>query len=169
MDFIDFDSFQQDEIPQPQPALSLPITSNIENLGKRFSNFNSLTKNLLKFDEKDDIKVDGDESEETKLAEKYANLSLNLINSLEDDNEEENESDLNRSKTTTTLSTRLSRVLNNSMPDSLVREIFANLDLKIENIAALVEPGITGSNSRKKLRGEIENDLIKTQGLMLKE
>lgn len=169
MDFIDFDSFQQDEIPQPQPALSLPITSNIENLGKRFSNFNSLTKNLLKFDEKDDIKVDGDESEETKLAEKYANLSLNLINSLEDDNEEENESGLNRSKTTTTLSTRLSRVLNNSMPDSLVREIFANLDLKIENIAALVEPGITGSNSRKELRGEIENDLIKTQGLMLKE
>lgn len=169
MDFIDFDSFQQDEIPQPQPALSLPITSNIENLGKRFSNFNSLTKNLLKFEEKSDSTVDGDESEETKLAEKYANLSLNLINSLEDGNDEENEEDLNRSKATTSLSTRLSRVLNNSMPDSLVRDIFSNLDLKVDNIEALVEPGITGSNSRKKLRGEIESDLIKTQGLVLKE
>lgn len=169
MDFVDFDSFQEDDIPQPQPAMSMPIASNIENLGKKFSNFNSITKNLLKFDEKADIAVEMGESEETKLAEKYAALSLNLINNLDDTNDKEQQSDTGKSKATTSLSTRLSRVLNNPISDSLVREIFANLDLKINNIETLVEPGIIGSNSRKKLRGEIESDLIKTQSLMLKE
>lgn len=168
MDFIDFDAFQDnDQLPQPQPALSLPISSNIESLGKKFLNFNNLTRNLLNLDnegEEADVKA----TEEAKLAEKYANLSLHLIGLV--DSTEKTEDDANlESMPAATLSTRLSRVLNSPLSDAVIRETFQALEAKISTIDDLVEPGVVGSVSRKKLRGEIEDDLIKSQSLVLKE
>lgn len=176
MDFIDFDSFQEDDqLPEPQPALSLPISSNIENLGKRITSLNSLTKNLLKFDD-DNVKTD-DVSEETKLAQKYADLSLELIkssgNNKEQLPEDETPSDpieLHLAEISTkTLSSRLARVLNTPLSDSTIREIFSFLELKVDNVGNLVEPGVIGSVSRKQFRGTIEGDLIQSQSLILKE
>lgn len=174
MDFIDFDSYQETSaegganLPSPQPALSLPITTNIENLGKRFSNFNNLTRNLLKRDETST--KDTNYSKEIKIAEKYAKLSLNII--------DKEETVLNESTGPikhNSLSNRLSRVLNNQMNDSFIKEVFINLEdkysdnLTSNNIKELIEPGVNGSISRKKLRGLIENELIKNQSSVLKE
>ncbi|KAK6204827.1 oligomeric complex COG6-domain-containing protein [Scheffersomyces amazonensis] len=202
MDFIDFDSFggngasKDQNLPQPQPALSLPITSNIENLGKRISSF-SLTRNLLKFDDSSNGENSHDNgnlmnettviNKENEIAEKYAKLSMNLLK--KDENTSHNNgitynSDDERSagvhniknsenQTRTTLSTRLSRVLNDSLSDSLIREIFTNLEDKFNDndlaFEELIEPGFQGSVARKKLRGKIENELIKNQSLVLKE
>ncbi|CAK7894113.1 conserved oligomeric Golgi complex subunit 6 [[Candida] anglica] len=170
MDFIDFDSFQEgDELPQPQPALSLP---NIENFGKKFTNLNNLTRNLLR------NKNDEVQSKEEKLAERYATMSLSLIEKEEQDKLEESHkhgqsedksSMVGDEKNSSTLSTRLSRVLTNPMSDNSIRDIFTSLEVKISNTDDLVEPGIIGSMSRKALRSEIENDLIKSQGAVLKE
>lgn len=182
MDFIDFDSFQgEDQLPEPQPALSLPISSNIENIGKRITSFNSLTKNLLKFD--DDNSKDDVVSEETKLAQKYADMSLELINSgaknedlpkkkeelLPTDETPSDSINLQLESSTKTLSTRLARVLNTPLSDNTIREIFAFLELKVDNIDNLVEPGVVGSVSRKQFRGTIEGDLIQSQSHILKE
>ncbi|KAK6465315.1 oligomeric complex COG6-domain-containing protein [Scheffersomyces coipomensis] len=194
MEFLDFDSFNSNvdkddqNLPQPQPALSLPITSNIENLGKRITSF-SLARNLLKFDEPSSTNTVNSEfqeaTKENDLAEKYAKVSMTLLKSDEThDNEHAYNSDDERSaglhnanssevQTRATLSTRLSRVLNNSLSDSLIREIFWNLEDKFgtgdQTLEELIEPGFQGSISRKKLRGKIEAELIKTQGLVLKE
>lgn len=174
MDFIDFDSYQGassdggTNLPSPQPALSLPITTNIESLGKRLSNFNNLTKNLLKRDEAST--QDPNHYKESKIAEKYAKLSLNII-----DKEEAVSDESIGPVTHNSLSNRLSRVLNNQMNDSFIKEVFINLEdkysdsLSSSNIKELIEPGVNGSVSRKKLRGLIENELIKNQSAVLKE
>lgn len=168
MDFIDFDAFQDtDQLPQPQPALSLPISSNIESLGKKFLNFNNLTRNLLNLDnegEADSVKA----SEESKLAEKYANLSLHLID-LAEISEKADQDSVSSATSAATLSTRLARVLNGPLTDAVIRETFQTLEAKIASIDDLVEPGVVGSVARKRLRGEIEDDLIKSQSLVLKE
>lgn len=183
MDFIDFEPFQDDDqLPQPQPALSLPISSNIESLGKKFTTFNSLTRNLLNFDDDDHDRSVSESSEESKLAQKYASLSLNLIENHDESSnknvsdEEKNDTSaksklqMNTNKSSTkTLSSRLSRVLNTPLSDSLIREIFSTLELKIDGVENLVEPGVIGSVSRKQFRGSIEGDLIKYQSLVLKE
>ncbi|KAK6457106.1 oligomeric complex COG6-domain-containing protein [Scheffersomyces xylosifermentans] len=188
MDFIDFDSFSNDEIsgdtnlPHPQPALSLPITSNIESFGKKFSNFNSLTRNLLKFEDNDDgISEENTEriTKENELADKYAKMSLSFLKKEErqydytEDDKELKVHEKEPASSRLSLSTRLSRVLNESLSETLMREIFSHLEDKYSNynnsIDELIEPGMIGSMGRKRLRGKIENELIKNQSLVLKE
>ncbi|ODV65084.1 oligomeric complex COG6 [Hyphopichia burtonii NRRL Y-1933] len=176
MDFIDFETYHENDLlPQPQPALSLPISSNIESLGKRFSSFNNLTRNLLKREEEGDQESNpnNQNSEESKLAQKYADLSLNLLKGSQglvsdekSDGDTLQELDISSTKT---LSSRLSRVLNTPLSDSMIREIFTTLEPKINDIDNLVEPGVIGSVLRKQFRGSIESDLIKSQSLVLKE
>ncbi|ABN66000.2 predicted protein [Scheffersomyces stipitis CBS 6054] len=190
MDFVDFDSFSNDEItgednlPHPQPALSLPITSNIETIGKRISSLNTITRSLLKFegtDEEEGESSSENASKENELAQKYAQMSLNFLKKEETQHGSDGKiangvdgksyNDFEHSKAT--LSTRLSRVLNDSLSETLLREIFSHLEDKYssydDSIDELIEPGVVGSMSRKKLRGKVENELIKNQSLVLKE
>ncbi|CCE79765.1 Piso0_001853 [Millerozyma farinosa CBS 7064] len=167
MDFVDFDTFSNEDIPQPQPSLVLPITSNIENLGKRFSHFNNLTRNLLKKDGNETVDQ-AQQLQSNEKTKKYVNESLDLLNELEAPSDDRTEvSNINTSSSG--LSTRLSRVLNSSLSDNILKEIFENLEVRDINSDYLVEPDFVGLSSRKKLRGEIEYDLTKTQALILKE
>ncbi|EGV64152.1 Golgi transport complex subunit 6 [Yamadazyma tenuis] len=162
MEFIEFDSFQDDEIAQPQPALSISIPSNIETLSKRIPNLNGF-KNLLNFEDKSsepqtqtiasEKSVESDQS-----SEKYAQISLKIIDHDADSKEVPISAEYN-------LTTRLSKVLNNNINDKLVKEIF-NLEL---NETELIDSSVMGSLSRKKLRSKIEVNLIKNQSVFLKE
>ncbi|CUM67077.1 uncharacterized protein PRCAT00004766001 [Priceomyces carsonii] len=181
MDFIDLDSFLETvDLPQPQPALSLPISSNIENLGKRFTSFNSLTKNFLNFDEKETeeegIEVNNDDLDNyngENLAEKYANLSLGVIEKESNEDESADVAEEDGVPKSSSLSIRLSRVLNNSLSDSQLRELFINLEEEFpgtaEEIDELIEPGVVGSMARKKLRGRLESSLLDNKSKILKE
>ncbi|ODV76636.1 COG6-domain-containing protein [Suhomyces tanzawaensis NRRL Y-17324] len=189
MDFIDFDSFLDlakpgttSNLPQPQPALSLPISSNIETFGKRFTNLNNLTRNLLSLDDKlNEPSQPHEPVRESELARKYAQLSIDLLK--KQHQHQQNGDDgtgtdpsavpaTTSSSATASLSSRLSRVFNNQLNDSLTREIFNTLEDKFpetDSIKELIEPGSTGSLARKRLRGKVEGELVKNQTLVLKE
>ncbi|RLV96052.1 Conserved oligomeric Golgi complex subunit 6 [Spathaspora sp. JA1] len=181
MDYIDFTTYNRssdttnsgdadDTIPlPPQPALSLSLPTNIENLGKRFSNLNNITR-ILKGDV-DVVSTEGDEaSHENALAEKYAKMSLSI---LESKDEEPVVGEVNgEQQQHTNLNVRLARVLNESLSDSNIREIFTYLQEKGiigENDSELIKPGLVGSMNRKKLRGKVENELIRNSSSVLKE
>ncbi|CAI5756468.1 unnamed protein product [Candida verbasci] len=175
MDFIDFDTFTKDNstdndwnLPQPQPALSLPIT-NIENLSKKLSQF-KLTKNLIiPNDSTTTITVNNDEDE---LMKKYAKLSINLISD-EKKQEQDPENGNEKSSSNSTLSTRLSRVLNDSLNDNDQREIFSYIENNLEenelNVQDLLDTGFVGSVSRSNFKNRIESNLIKNHSKILKE
>lgn len=146
MDFIDFESYA-DDLPQPQPALSLPIASNIESITKHFNLNLSVPKN--------------DQPEEDAVAKKYASLLLSLLKETPTNNDPV--------VSPTSLSTRLSRVLNTPLLDAAIRDIFATLEARTDNIANLVEPGVVGLLARRQFRGTVESDLIRSQSLLLKE
>lgn len=165
MDFVGFESFSEnDPLPSPQPSLSLPLKSNIENLGLKLSNFNNL-RNLLK----QSSSTTTNEDAGVRLAEKYAYLSLQLLGDSEDTLpspepvSEENED----AARTSTFSKRLSRALNPTLSDLSTRELFTRLEGKITDIDLMVDAGVTGSIARKNLRGEIESDLIKSHTAIL--
>lgn len=165
MDFVDFDTLNlSDDLPQPQPALSLPITSNIETFGRKFFNLNTITRSLLKSDNN----TDTEKSENhPQVAEKYANLSLLLVedpkNAAFDHQQPHSDTRI------TALSARLSRVLNNPLSDSQIRDIFGSLEDTLRSWDGILEPGALGSMLRRKLRGEIERTLIRNQTQTLKE
>lgn len=165
MDFVGFESFSEnDTLPSPQPSLSLPLKSNIENLGLKLSNFNNL-RNLLKQNDSHTT----DEDAEVRLAEKYAYLSLQLLENSEEseiipESVSEEDQDLARSST---LSKRLYRALNPNLSDLNTRELFTRLEAKIPDIELMVDPGVVGSMARKNLRGEIESDLIRSHMAVL--
>ena len=78
MDFVAFETFSEaDALPSPQPALSLPLKSNIENLGSKLAHFNQF-KSLLGHTPETATTA---EEAPTKLAEKYASLSLRQLES----------------------------------------------------------------------------------------
>ncbi|CCG21304.1 Cog6 protein [Candida orthopsilosis Co 90-125] len=170
MDFVEFDSFNTDDkdvnLPQPQPALSLPIASNLENLSKKFSGF-SLSRKLTLT--KNDNTMNNPQSQENDVMDKYAKLSLSLLKG-----EEISSSPVIINQNVTgSLSTRLSRVFNGSISDARMRDIFTSLEDKLDHnvecYQELVEPGFMGTVSRKKLKGRIEQELIKNQTTILKE
>lgn len=159
MDFVGFETFSDNDVlPSPQPSLSLPLKSNIENLGAKLSNFRDL-KNLLTQYPVQDIE---DDNLESKLADKYAKLSLSLLEgqSKEDQNISNESPSLDRYKSDA-LSIRLSRALNPSISDLRVRELFTSLEPKLMDNSQLIDSGIDGSLARKNLRSEVEADLMK--------
>lgn len=160
MDFVGFESFSENDLfPSPQPSLSLPLKSNIENLGLKLSNFNNL-RNLLKNNEETSTTEDAG----VLLAEKFANVSLQLLDetaSLPPPPEALTEEDMDIARSST-LSKRLARALNPSLPDQNIRELFTRLENEITDMDIMVEAGVLGSMARKNLRGEIEFDLIKS-------
>lgn len=160
MDFVGFESFSENDLlPSPQPSLSLPLKSNIENLGLKFSNFNNL-RNLLKHNEDTSTTEDAG----VRLAEKFANFSLQLLDetsSLPPPAETITEEDIDIARSTT-LSKRLARALNPSLSDQNTRELFTRLESEIPYMDTMVDAGVLGSMARKNLRGEIEFDLIKS-------
>lgn len=200
MDFLDFDSsFKDDgdEFPQPpQLALALPISSNMENIGKRITSFNNMTRNLLKLGNSgtDEANEEGSESQDQDtLARKYAQMSISFLKD-EDDSQPQQESDKEKgalrdesandtpktaiprekrvrssSVVEQTLSTRLSRVLNTTVSDATIRTIFTELELKYVNYDELIDPGLLGSISRKRLLSDIEMDLIRAHSSSIRE
>ncbi|EMG50652.1 hypothetical protein G210_1850 [Candida maltosa Xu316] len=186
MDFIDFDTFAKDTsttqdgvFPQPQPPLSLPITSNLDQFSKKFSSF----KNILTVEKPNDQSsspiTNISSTSENDLMEKYAQLSLNLLKqeeqSINKDTNDQQQQEIvvvphgNHNA----LSTRLSRVLNDPLSDSHIREIFTNLEDRFDKeptgyVLDLIEPGITGSMTRKRFKGKIESEIVKNQTVVLK-
>ncbi|KAI5951855.1 COG6 [Candida jiufengensis] len=165
MDFIEFDSFTSDDnvnLPQPQPALSLPISTNLESFGKKISNF-SLSKNFKSSILNDSTTTESNNTE-NELMNKYAQLSLNLLK------DDKNKDDISSPTKSDSLAIRLSRVLNDSLSDSQLREIFTNFENYDQDyLKELVDAGFVGTMSRKKLKGVIEQELIKNQSSVLKE
>jgi hypothetical protein len=177
MDFIDFDSFQDDSLPKPpQPAMSLPIAANIENLGKRFSSLNTLTRSLLRGGEHaeapDDATRDDSRMRELKLAKKFAAASLEALGHTsapqpgEADGEGLGDSGASADAG---LSARLLRVLGNYMSDATTREVFEALEQRSLRMSELVEPGANGLMARRELRSQVEADIIRAQGVVLRE
>ncbi|KAI5964686.1 COG6 [Candida pseudojiufengensis] len=169
MDFIEFDSFTADEdvnLPQPQPALSLPLSTNLESFSKKISNFN-LSKSFKPINTR--INVDDENnSAENELMNKYAELSLNLVKDLVNNGTTKEE--LQSTAKTDSMALRLSRVFNDPLSDSNLREIFANFDhYDSQYIQKLVDSGFVGTMSRKNLKSKIEHELIKDQMSILKE
>ncbi|KAI5968867.1 COG6 [Candida margitis] len=170
MDFVEFDTFNADDkdvnLPQPQPALSLPIASNLENFSKKISAF-SLSRNFTSSN--NDTTTNNHRSHENNAMDKYAKLSLSLLKN----EEAQTKSVTVNQNVTDSLSTRLSRVLNGSISDARMRDIFTGLEDKSDHdgryYQELVEPGFTGTVARKKLKGRIEQELIKNQTTILKE
>lgn len=166
MDFLDYETFLNDRddqgdnvTTQIQPALSLPILANIENLGKKFTSFNNLTRNLLKRDDTDTLP-----KKEDALTSKYAGLSYKSQKPLSSDDPTLLQNSYN------SLTHRLSRVLNNPLPDSSIRETFTLLEDYIDPTdPSLIEPGISGTMTRKKLKSKIEEEVAKNQSQILKE
>ncbi|RCK67485.1 Conserved oligomeric Golgi complex subunit 6 [Candida viswanathii] len=174
MDFIDFDTFTKDTsttedgvLPQPQPPLSLPISSNLDQFSKKLSNFRS----ILAVDKPKESDLD---QQTNDLMEKYAQMSINILKQEKGGDESTADNEVHDVATHNMLSTRLSRVLNDSLSDTNIREIFTNLEERFEKesecyVADLIEPGITGSISRKKFKGRIEHEIIKNQQSILKQ
>lgn len=157
MEFIEYGSFKDDEIPQPQSALPLSLPKNIENISLKFSNIPNI-RNLLKFDD-DQVITKSDE-----ISENYAKVALELVSkdfgkSYNDQINGREEGGLKY------LSDKLSKVLNNSVDDSLIRELFS-LEL---NETELIDSGLAGNLSRRNLRSKIETNLIKNYTGTLKE
>lgn len=168
MEFIEYESFQDDEIPQPQPALSLTIPSNIENLSKKLPQLNNLNnfKSFLKFDSDSSgvAEKHGDVANDDEVSDKYAKLSLQALK--EDIGRYSGEEDgASVDSPKHNLTNKLSKVLNSNINDSLIKEIF-KLEL---NEDELIDSSLTGSISRKNLRSKIEYSLIKNQSIILKE
>lgn len=165
MDFVGFESFSEsDTLPSPQASLSLPLKSNIENLGLKLSNFNNL-RNLLK----QNATTANDDTKDVSLAEKYASMSLLLLEAADDSESAANSGELADFDSTRsdTLSKRLSRALNPSLSDAKTRELFTRLELRIRDLDTLVDPAVGGSMARKNLRGEVESDLLKSHMAVL--
>lgn len=164
MDYIAFEPFpENDALPSPQPSLSIPLKSNIENLGAKLSQFNNL-KQFLQLNAADNIE---EKVEDSKLAEKYALLSLEQLTKDQKPSDSSSSQDpLARSEA---LSTRLSRGLNPTFGDASMRELFTRLESKSyeESMDHLVDAGIEGSIARKNLRSQVEAELIKNYASIL--
>lgn len=166
MEFIEFDSFNDNNPPQDS-ALSIDIPTNIENLSKKIPNLNGF-RNLLQFEDQKSSSSTTSTSTSTKdieendISQQYAKLSLELVSKNGVQTEEKKDS---VPASNYNFSNKLSKVLNSSVNEELIREIF-NLNLDEED---LIDSNITGSISRKNLRSKIETDLIRSQSLLLKE
>lgn len=164
MDFVAFEPFpENDALPSPQPSLSIPLKSNIENLGAKLSQFNNL-KQFLQLNVPQEQKEDVADS---KLAEKYARMSLEHLSSEPKPTESQDTEDA--SARSEALSTRLSRGLNPNFGDSTMRELFTRLESSNFEVSVndLVDAGIEGSIARKNLKTQAEAELIKNFGAIL--
>ena len=201
MDFLEFDSFTPHDtnvnLPQPQPALSIPIATNLESFSKKFSNF-SLSRNLSSFSQQTTTNNEsgiensgnGDKDlkdmkvQESKVFEKYVKQSLLFLEKDDKSTLERLDILVNRRDHFESLGPRLARVLNDSMSESTMKELFSDIENKKTALANsgsnsklyeenqvknLVEPGFVGAMTRKKLRSQVEFSLTKTQTKMLKE
>lgn len=189
MDFVDYEAFLSNGpdvtddgelalFPQPQPALALPLASNIENIGKRISSLNTLTRTLWAGETDNNPNATTKSSSELvdeQSQSKYANLSLSMLNIQAPGNDatakpaRDNASSLS----TSSLSERLGRVLSGQLNDTDLRDIFTNLQDRFGSdpqfFDHLVSSAVPGSIARKSLRGRVHRELIKSQGLALKE
>lgn len=164
MDYVDFDTFIDTEaLPSPQPSLSIPLKSNIENLGSRLPQLN----NLKQFLQLNKSPVPELTSADTKLAEKYARLSLDQLSNDPKPPVIKEVEDL--STRSDALSERLARGLNPSFGDASMRELFVRLEDKNqdEDLDLLVDAGIVGSIARKNLRTQVEAELLKSYSSIL--
>ena len=159
MDFVTFETFSDhDDLPSPQPSLSLPLKSNIENLSAKFHNLKDFTS-LLKHNHTQELE---NVSLGSKLADQYARASLEMVETLNKDDPNTTLEGFSSGDTMfNALSLRLSRALNSSIGDTRLRELITALEPKILDDVQLIDPGIDGSIARKNLRGDIEADIIK--------
>ncbi|CCH43632.1 Conserved oligomeric Golgi complex subunit [Wickerhamomyces ciferrii] len=206
MDFIDYDTFQNDTdpqenngLPEPAPPLILPINP----ITNKFKNLSILKNHLSEGGGAGDSDngTGNNNSDDTtvnnsKIAEKYAKISIDLLNSNNQSSNDDLITDLpheNSSNTkidqsdklnnhitskasshttsTSVLSTKLSKVLNTyDNNDPKLREAIQLLqNKKIMDIDQLVKTDLLGSIARRNFRSEIENDLLKQHSNVLKE
>lgn len=168
MDFVAFETFTEDDaLPSPQPSLSLPLKSNIENFSAKFTNFKDL-KNLLKQQNAYDESTD-DENLHENIAEKYASLSLQLLGQARDNSSPMDTDDTSSSARNEALSRRLGRALNSGLSDPEMRDLFSGLEAKVSDLEPLVDSDVDGSIARKSLRGDVEADLSKNYSSALSD
>ncbi|CAM9024787.1 unnamed protein product [Wickerhamomyces anomalus] len=201
MDFIDYDTFQSTDnssdnlknpLPEPAPPLILPINPDFTN---RFKNLSLLKKNLPLNQENNNISTsDNDVNITSKTAEKYAKLSIDLLNTNHNQSHDKMISDLpttttasnttdqtsklndhlhsNASKSNSSvLSTRLSKILNSyDNNDPNLRDALLILQKKSNlEVEQLIRSDLLGSIARRNFRSEIEGDLLKQHTNVLRE
>lgn len=194
MDFIDYDTFENNDtslnnskgsLPEPAPPLILPLDPNITN---RFKNL-SLSNKTFPFNTEDKPSSNEDNVNITsKTAEKYAKLSIELLDTNHNQSDDKLISDLpapttdhskrlndhfhtSTTKSSSVLSTRLSKILNSyDNNDPHLRDALLILQKKTNlEVESLIRPDLLGSISRRNFRSEIEGDLLKQHSNVLKE
>lgn len=154
MDYLDYQTLDNDTASLPQPALSIPVVSNLSQ--KYFGRVDSPSQLGQTVETTED-------TTSSDQIDKYAAISIDLLKNVTVPTEESKSRLL-------TLSSRLLRVLNNPLTDTQIRDMFSNLEgLGSLEISKLIEPGVGGVISRKKLKSGFEGDLIKAHSSVLKE
>lgn len=198
MDFIDYDTFQNNDsssdnlkssLPEPAPPLILPINPD---LTSRFKNLSLLKKNLPLNQDENKPKGDNDVNLTSKTAEKYAKISIDLLNTNHNQPHDDLISDLpvtspapstdyvnklsdhfrsGTSKSSSVLSVRLSKVLNSyDNNDPNLRDALLILQKKTNlEVEQLIRSDLMGSIARRNFRSEIEGDLLKQHTNVLRE
>lgn len=197
MDFIDYDTFENNDsslnnskgsLPEPAPPLILPLDPNITS---RFKNL-SLSNKTFQFSTEEKKSSHEDNVNITsKTAEKYAKLSIDLLDTNHNQSDDKLISDLpapttntsdhskrlndhlhtSTTKSSSVLSTRLSKILNSyDNNDPHLRDALLILQKKTNlEVESLIRPDLLGSIARRNFRSEIEGDLLKQHSNVLKE
>ncbi|OBA22898.1 oligomeric Golgi complex subunit 6 [Metschnikowia bicuspidata var. bicuspidata NRRL YB-4993] len=165
MDFVAFETFSENDVlPSPQPSLSLPLKSNINHLSAKLHNL----KDFKSFLKQNHTQEPEEVNQDSKMAEQYAKLSLQMIDREYKDSQLMKSDEVSSSGLRAdAFSLRLGRALNFSIGDTRIRELFTTLEPKILDNFQLINSGIEGSLARKNLRGEVEADVIKINASQL--
>lgn len=181
MDFLDLDIGGAAELLPPplapiQPALLLPL-GNLELLSRRLQLGRFISDiAVAASDEATPALLALAPAEADSISEKYAQLSLQSIKARETESIDGGDHEATTSATsaatsagaavdTGALSARLSRVLAPLIPDTLIREVFANLEPDTIALATKLK----GALARRRFRGTVEADVVKAQAQVLRE
>ncbi|ODV84215.1 hypothetical protein CANARDRAFT_8892 [[Candida] arabinofermentans NRRL YB-2248] len=170
-------------LPVPSAPLKIPSFHRQSEITRKFSNLNIL-KSINGKSKSNSTDEKTEETNESTLAVKYAKVSLDLISSASSYTPSSNSSlPINQSMSLTdshALGARLSRVLNQTSFDSSIRQSLLILQARADqneqgnsdygmDYKNLTGPNVLGSISRRKLRGDIENDLLRQHFQSLKK
>ncbi|KAI0461556.1 hypothetical protein LJB42_000855 [Komagataella kurtzmanii] len=164
-----------DPLPaEPEPPFNL---SNLnlykDDLTKKFSKMSILKSLKNDTNSVDDVDDSQSISNDGQRAYKYANQSLDLVNQHTTNKSIRTTSD-EQPSVSTVLSNRLSRVLNNTNYDPSTKELLSIVEKKIKGDTAheydkVTDPSFVGNLARRKLRNDIEHDVVDANFNFLKQ
>lgn len=162
MDFVfDADSYEDSgELPTPSAPLKLTNFQLQNDLTKQLSKLNILKSLNDRFSTDEPT-----ESVEESQAFKYARNSLNLVT---DDTPTTLHDVQTRNSDTSILSNRLSRVLNQNNYESSLRQSLNVLQTRADEYQDLTGTGTAGLLARRKLRGGVEEEILKEHYMALR-